>query len=212
MFRSSKTLTDKYLGILVDRSNKTMTSTTLQSFCGRLTGFNRSKETIVYTNLDNAEKYLQIFKEGWLNSENWEAPHIKMFNDKQMVSSGKEIQAFITGDEVKIEKYREEIKTKIFERKDYKTESDFKEDINIFYKSIKKGSMIPRWKNMNEKNEEGFILSTVRGVTRIFSTSEIINEKRAGLSKKCIKRINICYKSLKDKKSKCAVIKYIEQN
>lgn len=213
MFRSSKTLNDKHIGILVDRPNKTKTSTTLQSFVGRLSGYNRSEETIVYTNLDNAEKSLEIFEKGWLQTAEWDAPHIKMDKKKQLSSTGKEIQAFITGEEKKIEREnkKEDIKIKIFERKDYKTEIDFKEDINTFYREIKKGGHCPKWKNMNEKNEKGFVLSTIRGVNRIFTVDEILSEKRAGLSNKCIKRINICYKSLKNKKSKCAIVKYIEQ-
>lgn len=209
MFRSAKTLNDKHIGILVDRCNKTKTSTTMQSFLGRSCGYNRSKDTVIYTNIDNAQKCLEIFENGWMETNSWEAPHSKMDKNKQLSTTGKEIQSIISGEEKIIEKEKAKVFTKIFERKDYKCETDFKNDINKFYKEIKKNSHIPRWEILNDKDKNGFVLSTVRGVKKIFSLEEILYEKRAGLNQKCIKRINICYKSLKDKKSKCAVIKYI---
>lgn len=210
MFRSAKTLNDKYIGILVDRSNKTKTSTTMQSFLGRSCGYDRSSDTVIYTNMENAVKCLEIFENGWLETNSWEAPHSKMDRHKQLATTGKEIQSVISGDEKIIEKEKIKVFTKIFERKDYKCEIDFKHEIDEFYKNIKKNSHIPRWDILNNKDENGFMLSTVRGITRIFSLEEILYEKRAGLNQKCIKRINICYKSIKDKKSKCAVIKYIK--
>ena len=89
MFRSSKTLIDKHIGILVDRYTKkrTTTSVTKQSFLGRASGYNRSPDVIVYTDMINAEKSLEIFVNGWLNTSKWKATHCIMGDNRNFKST-----------------------------------------------------------------------------------------------------------------------------
>lgn len=56
MFYASKTLKDKYIGILYDRIGG-KDDTNLQSLLGRACGYNRSKRTIVYTSGQTVKNY-----------------------------------------------------------------------------------------------------------------------------------------------------------
>jgi hypothetical protein len=65
MFYAAKTMEDKHVGILWDRLGGVMggDNARLQSLLGRACGYNKSKDTIIYTSLDTVTRYLTFWRE-----------------------------------------------------------------------------------------------------------------------------------------------------
>jgi hypothetical protein len=62
MFYASKTLNDAHVGVLHDRSS-IKDDTNLQSLLGRSCGYNKNKDTIIFTSLETVENYIQCWKQ-----------------------------------------------------------------------------------------------------------------------------------------------------
>lgn len=221
MFRASKTLNDKNIGIMYDRHTKSqMTSTTKQSFLGRASGYNRSNETIIYTNMDNANKCLEIFENGWLKTRDWTAPHSRMNKDKQFYSSGKEIQTHITGEEIKIAKPKQKytIEMKKFKLKDYDSLEDMKNDINDFWSKYKDKSNVkrtkPQWKTHLKNIEDGFYVKYNKN-TRTMEIPLYKDIKfNKGISKHNMNkiRLHMYYENINHNGSLCCIVVYSKEN
>jgi hypothetical protein len=62
MFYAAKTLEDRYVGVLHDRT-ASKDDTNLQSLLGRACGYGKSKRTIVFTTMSTVENYLRVWSQ-----------------------------------------------------------------------------------------------------------------------------------------------------
>jgi len=66
--RCSVTLKDEYIGIVYERkANKPVTSVVIQGLAGRLTGYNKNKETIIYTDLGVIDEYINSYESKFID-------------------------------------------------------------------------------------------------------------------------------------------------
>lgn len=63
MFYAAKTMTDKYIGVLYDRPSNKKDDTPLQSLLGRACGYGKSKDTIIFTNMQAVANYLALWRD-----------------------------------------------------------------------------------------------------------------------------------------------------
>jgi hypothetical protein len=63
MFYAAKTMNDKYIGVLYDRPSNKKDDTPLQSLLGRACGYGKSKDTIIFTNMQAVANYLALWRD-----------------------------------------------------------------------------------------------------------------------------------------------------
>ena len=191
--RCAKTLHKEHIGILYERYSKNPDDAAIiQGLVGRDTGYDNNGISITYTNISSIERYEQLW-----NSE---------FEDKTIIWNSK-TTTFKNGNTIGKNTFNDpknyEVLSDTSSENDeldeiiiesFRTQEEAKTHYNTYLKSIFKG----RGPNKRKPNNDGFFEATIRGVTNIYTESEIRHEKKWGLTKDKF-RLYPCYSDITDK-------------
>uniref|UniRef100_A0A6C0EFF2 Uncharacterized protein n=1 Tax=viral metagenome TaxID=1070528 RepID=A0A6C0EFF2_9ZZZZ len=195
MLRCAKTLKKQHIGILYDRCSKNPDdSAIIQGLVGRDTGYDNNGISICYTNVDSVERYEKLWNSKFENTTiKWNSKTTKFANGilsgKNTFNDPADYDGFsVASDES--ENLREPIIKKF----------DTQKEAKKYYVTELKERIGGRGPNTIKPNENGYYEATIRSIKKIFSCTEIRENRRYGLNDNNY-RFYPCYEEINNKET-----------
>lgn len=196
--RCAKTLFKLYGGIKYERFTlHPDDAVIIQGLIGRDTGYDNNGISIVYTNIESIKKYEKLWNSHFDDmSVQWNSKTTKFVNG---ILTGKDTFNELQDDDTLTETSDTET---VVEVEPVIQRFTTQEEVKAYYKRVLKprsiGGHAPHKIKMNAN---GFYESTLRSVKRVYSCTEITNNRRFGLvtGNNYISRYYACYENVADK-------------
>ena len=194
--RCAKTLNKKYLGVVYERFTKRPDDTVIiQGLIGRGTGYDDNCKSVYFTNKRSILKYEKLWKSNFEDKTiNWRSKTTAFKNNiirsKGTYNNPKLIDGMsVSSTEDCLGECEPVIKkfTQFDSAKRYVKET----------LGNKRGPNNPKKK----ENEYGFLESTVRGIKKVWSTSEMYKERKCNIKNGARYGLRCCYEDIHDKNS-----------
>ena len=202
MLRCAKTIIKTYLGILYERDAKNPNdSVMIQGLLGRATGYDDNHKSIVFTNIVSIEKYERMWESEFKEEEvRWNSNTTKFkkntLESKGTVLSPEKIDGMDSNDITEIEPIIEKF--------------DTHDEAKVYFKKYLRSKFGGRGPNKKTLNPNGFYETSIRGIVKIYSYTEIEKEKKWGFGEKNKYRYYPCYDDVTDKSTVKFVLIYYE--
>ena len=161
---------------------------------GRLSGYDYNGESICFTNIMSLEKYEELWDKKFDRSVNWTSNSTKFKNGK--LESKGTFNRLLTNNSESRENDIDE-KEVIIEY--FNSQEEAAKYHNSKFKKIDENKKQNyRGHNKKKKNDDGYYLSTIRSITKVWSKKEIEQNKSYGLNNNK-SRYYACYEDTNDK-------------
>lgn len=190
--RCAKTLEKKYLGIVYERHTKNPSDAVIvQGLVGRLTGYDDNGKSVCFTNIPSIEKYQRLWESNFEDqSIKWKSNTTIIRNNVLISKSTFNNASLIDGMEYSSDEQDIEHEPTIRKFTDFNDARKYvKEDLgnqrgpNNPYKRI---------------NSDGFYECTVRGIRKVWSTSEMWVERKCNIRNGAGYGFRYCYRDIND--------------
>ena len=198
LLRCAKTLKKEYLGVLYERFCTTPDDTAvIQGLVGRDTGYDNNGRSICYTNIESIEKYEKLWESRFEDrSIQWNSKTTKFSNGEltgyDTFNDPNEYDGFsVSGDEENRVSQEQEPSVVRFN-----TQEEAKE---FYQREFKEKRRVEKGRGPHKRtpNDHGFYEAIIRSKKRVYSTAEMSNERKYGLTKDTY-RLFPCYRDVGD--------------
>lgn len=189
MARCSKTFSKKYIGVWYERHvNCFNDDVVIQGFLGRATGYDDNKDSIVFTNIDSIERYIDLWDNDFSDDIEWNSNSTNYSEKSKKTISKKTFNAEISDGKANSDDEKDDIYD--IEINDYRRSET--ETMKEFWDRCKPFGARQQFTESN-MDENGFYKTSTTGKKKRYLYSEIIKitSKWTGSSGFDIKKKNI---------------------
>jgi len=175
MARCAKTYTKDFIGVWYERCvNSFNDDVAVQGLAGRATGYDDNGVSIIYTNIESMERYIDLWKKDFSCAVAWDSNTTKYSKKKNMTISTKTLNSSVTYDGVPLikDEDKDEVKFEVVIKEHRRDEN---QTLEQFWAMIKWKSARNPFKDSNiDKN--GFYKASTTGKKKAYLLSEIIEK------------------------------------
>ena len=189
MARCAKTFSKIYIGVWYERHvNCFNDDVVIQGFLGRATGYDDNGDSIVFTNIDSIERYIDLWNSDFSDDIKWNSNSTN-YSEKNKKQFQKTFNAEISDGKENSDDEKDEPIIVKFNGKWNIVEKD----IRKFLKSKNLGRIMKK-----SPNDEGFYIGNIRNTSGILTTDFVEKNKGSGLNDETKKRVYPCYTDITD--------------